>query len=369
MISRTRNPGHRRPRASIWSVLTAATAVALVAAGCGSKGLASVVRANAITVDGTSISRTDFEHDISALSSSSKLKALDSQVATSGGSAADRLFDSKGKATRVLTTSWLNRIANQIVVDHEFKDLHLKISADNTKEGKSQFAQLFATSTATGDPIVAQFPKWFQDQEDAREGRLVAVTAVLDAKQTITQAQELAFYKQNVGSLCPSGISVSHILLKTLPEAQAVEAQLAAGQKFATVAKAKSIDTTSAKNGGSLGCFATGEFVAEFEKATLAAKLNVPTAPVHSQFGYHVILTTKYVPPSFETLIPQIRQQLLSQLNLVQKFVAAGLKKAKVHVDPLYGTWNTKTFVVVAPVVPAVRNSRNATTTTPTPTT
>ncbi len=324
------------------------------------------MRANAITVDGTSISRNDFQHDLSALSASSKLKALDKSVASQGGSAANRLFDDKGKATRVLTTSWLNRIANQLVVDHEFRDLHLKITATDQSEGKKQFAQLFATRSATGDPVVAQFPKWFQTQEDAREARLVAVTTVLDAKATITDAQERAFYKQNAASLCPSGITVSHILLKTLPEAQAVEAQLAAGAKFATVAKAKSTDTGSAKNGGSLGCFATGQFVAEFENATLKAKLNVPTAPVHSQFGYHVILTTKFVPPSFESLKARIRQQLLSQLNLVQKFVAAGLKKAKVHVDPLYGTWSTKTFAVVPPKVPAVRSSRNATTTTPT---
>jgi hypothetical protein len=364
MTFRTLRLERARAGVAVSSVVAAAVVVGLVATGCGSTGssVASAIRANVITVDGTSISRKDFEHDISALSASSKLKALDAQVASSG-SGAVRLFDGTGHATRVLTTSWLNRLANQIVVDHEFRDLHLTISATDTKEGKAQFAQLFATSTATGDPIVAQFPQWFQDQEDARESRLVAVTTVLDARQPITQAQMLAFYKQNVGSLCASGITVSHILVKTLPEAQAVEAQLVAGANFAALAKTKSIDTTSAKNGGSLGCFATGEFVAEFEAGVKKAKLNVPTAPVHSQFGYHVILTSKFVPPTFESLIPQIRQQLLSQLNLVQKFVAAGLKKAKVHVDPLYGTWNTQTFQVVAPKVPAVRDSRNAPTT------
>ena len=176
----------------------------------------------------------------------------------------------------------------------------------------------------------------------------------------------LDFYKKNVASLCPTGINVAHILVKTLPEAQAVEAQLAGGAKFADVAKAKSIDTGSAKQGGSLGCFATGQFVAVFEKATKAAKIGVPTAPVHSQFGYHVILTTKYVPPTFAALQPQIRQQLVQQLNLVQKFVSAGLSKATVHVDPAYGTWDAKTYRVNPPTVPAVRNSRN---TTPTPTT
>jgi foldase protein PrsA len=344
--------------------IVAIVAVALLATSCASARakVASAAHVTAITVDGTSVSRKDFEHDVTALSSSSKLKALDAQVAAQGTSN-QRLFDTQGHATRVLTTSWLNRIANQLVVDHEFADLHLTITATDRTEGKAQFAQLFATSSATGDAIVAQFPAWFLTQEDAREARLIAVTRLFDAQHTISQAEMLAFYTKNVGSLCPSGINVAHILVKTLPAAQAIRAQLAAGADFATIAKARSIDTTSAKAGGSLGCFATGEFVAAFESATQKAKINVPTAPVHSQFGYHIILTTKYVPPPFSSLQTQIRQQLLSQLNLLQKFVAAGLKKASVHVDPLYGTWNPKTSRVEAPKVPAVRNSRNAPTT------
>ena len=65
---------------------------------------------------------------MSALSSNAKLKALDAQVAAQG-TTSQRLFDTKGHATRVLTTSWLNRIANQIVIDHEFAALHLTTSA------------------------------------------------------------------------------------------------------------------------------------------------------------------------------------------------------------------------------------------------
>jgi hypothetical protein len=362
MSFRSQRLGRVRPGVS---VLLVASIGALIAAGCGSSGVASAVRANVVTVDGTSESRVSFERDVSALSSNAKLKALDAQVAAQGTSS-QRLFDAQGHATRVLTTSWLNRIVNQIVIDREFTALHLTATAADVSEGKGQFAQLFATSSDNGTALVAAFPAWFQKQEFGREARLVAVTRSIEAKHPITQAQMLDFYKKNVASLCPSGINVAHILVKTLPEAQAVEAQLAGGAKFADVAKAKSIDTGSAKQGGSLGCFATGQFVAEFEKAAQAAKLGVPTAPVHSQFGYHVILTTKYVPPTFTALEPQIRQQLVQQLNLVQKFVSAGLSKASVHIDPAYGTWDAKTYRVNAPTVPAVRNSRN---TTPTPTT
>jgi hypothetical protein len=323
---------------------------------------------NAVTVDGTSVSRKSFEHDISALAGNPKLKALDESVAAQGSTGA-RLFDSSGHPTRNLTTSWLNLIVNQIVVDREFESMKLKVTAADVSEGKSQFAQLFASQSDDGTALVKAFPDWFVKQEDAREARLVAVTRVLDAKHPITQAQMRDFYTKNVGSLCPSGFDVAHILVKTQAEAQTIESQLAGGAKFADLARQKSIDTGSAKNGGELGCLSDGEFVAEFQNAAQAATVGVPTAPVKSQFGWHIILKTKYVPPSFESLAPQIRQQILQQENLLQEFVSAGLKKATVRVDPVYGTWNPKTFRVDAPKVPSVRDSRHAPSASTTPTT
>jgi hypothetical protein len=334
---------------------------ALVASSCGST-VASAVHTNAITVDGTSISRRDLQHDVNALASNAKFVALDKQVAAQG-SAASTLFDKQGQPTRVLTTSWLNRLVNQIVVDREFKRRHLKVTAADLSEGEKQFAQLFATQSAGGADLVAKFPKWFREQERQREARLVALTRALNAAKPITEAAMRAFYVQNVGSLCPSGFNVSHILVKTLPEAQAIEAQLAAGGVFSTIAQAKSTDTSSGAQGGALGCFKTGQFVAAFEQAAQKAVLNVPTAPVKTEFGYHIILKTKYVPPTFESVKAEIAQQLAGQANLLAKFVGARLKKATVRVDPLYGTWNKKNSKVEAPKVPAVRNSRNATTT------
>jgi PPIC-type PPIASE domain/SurA N-terminal domain len=349
-----------RVRAGV-AVLLAGVLTLLLSA-CGSTSVASIVREKAITVDGTSISRKSFDRDVGALAANVKLKALDQSVASQGSTSA-RLFDTSGHATRNLTTSWLNRLVNQVVVDREFTSMHLKVTPTDVTEGKSQFAQLFATQSDNGAALVKAFPAWFVKQEDAREARLVAVARVLEAKHPITEAQMRAYYTKNVGSLCPTGFEVAHILVKTQPEAQAIESQLAAGAKFADLAKQKSTDTGSAKNGGALGCLSAGEFVAEFQTAADKATVNVPTAPVHSQFGWHIILKTKFVPPSFQSLEPQIRQQILQTLNLVQQFVAARLKKASVKVDPVLGTWNPKTFRVDAPKVPAVRDSRHGSST------
>ena len=210
---------------------------------------------------------------------------------------------------------------------------------------------------------MAKFPKWFREQEKEREGRLVALTHSLDARHPITEAKMRAFYDKNVGNLCPSGFNVAHILVKTLAQAQALEAQLTTGADFATLARTASTDTGSATKGGDLGCFTAGQYVAPFEAAVKKAKVGVPTAPVKSEFGYHIILTTKYVPPEFTAVKAEIRTELLKEANHLGAFVTARLKKAKVHVDPLYGTWNKKDRKIVAPKVPKVRDSRNATTT------
>jgi hypothetical protein len=368
MTLRSLRLGHSRARvprgvggAGIVAVV-ATVAIASLVSSCGSSSLGSAVRANALTVNGTSISRRDFQHDVSALASNKKFVALDKQVAAQG-SAAQRLFDSSGKATRVLTTSWMNRLVNQIIIDREVKRLHLKITADDRTQGETQFASLFSTQSVQGTDVVVQFPKWFREQEKEREARLVALTHSLDARHPISESAMRAFYTKNVGSLCPSGFDVAHILVKSLAQAQALETQLRGGADFATLARTASIDTGSAAKGGSLGCFATGQYVAPFEAAAIKAKIGVPTAPVKSEFGYHIILTTKYVPPTFAAVKAEIRQELLKHANNLGTFVKADLKKAKVHVDPLYGTWSTKDSKVNAPKVPEVRNSRNATTT------
>jgi hypothetical protein len=344
------------------SMLAACAVGVLVVSACGSTTLASVVRTNAISVDGTGITRRSFQHDVDALAANKKFVALDKQVA-SQGSTAQSLFDAQGKPTRVLTTSWLNRLANQIVIDREFKRRHLVATTADRTEGAAQFAQLFATQSDNGTALVAQFPKWFLAQEKEREARIVAVTRALDSRVPVTAAAMRAFYTKNVGGLCPSGFDLAHILVKTLPEAQAIESQLAAGADFATLARTKSIDKTSGAQGGSLGCFKTGTYVAVFEQAALKATIGAPTAPVHSEFGYHIILKSKFVPPTFASVEAEIRVQLMKQRNLLAKFVSGALKTAKVRVDPVYGTWNKTERKVKAPTVPAVRNSRNAPTT------
>jgi peptidyl-prolyl cis-trans isomerase D len=70
---------------------------------------------------------------------------------------------------------------------------------------------------------------------------------------------------------------------------EALRAEIAAGAKFEDVAKRESVDTVSGANGGDLGKGPKGRFVPEFEKALDALKPGELSAPVLTQFGYHLI--------------------------------------------------------------------------------
>lgn len=131
----------------------------------------------------------------------------------------------------------------------------------------------------------------------------------------VTEAAVRADYDKFVADFVPADeIRASHILVATEEEARTVEADLAAGGDFATIAKEKSIDPGAA-NGGDLGFFGKGMMVAPFEAAAFAlTDVGQVSAPVQSQFGWHVIRLEEKrqsAPPAFEQVAGQLQQQLL----------------------------------------------------------
>jgi peptidyl-prolyl cis-trans isomerase C len=105
----------------------------------------------------------------------------------------------------------------------------------------------------------------------------------------------------------------AHILVETEEEAMDVKKELDEGADFALLAKEKSTGP-SGPSGGDLGWFTTGRMVPEFEQAVLALKSGDVSAPVQTQFGWHVILLRdrrKTEAPEFE----EVRAQLADELR------------------------------------------------------
>ena len=111
----------------------------------------------------------------------------------------------------------------------------------------------------------------------------VVAEAVTDA--TIQAAYD-AKYK---GSAPLIEYRASHILVATEEQAKDLKAQLDGGADFAELAKANSTDG-SAAGGGDLGWFGPGMMVKPFEDAVIALQPGQISAPVQTQFGWHLIL-------------------------------------------------------------------------------
>lgn len=85
-----------------------------------------------------------------------------------------------------------------------------------------------------------------------------------------------------------SQIRASHILVKQDYEAQDILKKLDEGKSFEELAKSFSM-CPSSEQGGDLGAFSRGQMVHEFENAAFELEVGEISAPVKTQFGYHLI--------------------------------------------------------------------------------
>ena len=123
-------------------------------------------------------------------------------------------------------------------------------------------------------------------------------------------APELAKQNENVEE-----VQAHHILVATQDEAETVIKRLEKGEGFAALAGELSLGP-SASRGGNLGYFLAEEMVQAFSDAAFALQPGELSAPVETEFGWHVIrLEDRRVvpPPSFEDLSEQIRAFLEQQ--------------------------------------------------------
>jgi hypothetical protein len=147
----------------------------------------------------------------------------------------------------------------------------------------------------------------------------------------------------STGVLC-----MSHILLKTEDDAKKVLKELSGGAKFEDVAKKRSIEPAAKESGGSLSAdgdpctslaFFQQQFDADFMKGAVNAKAGVPTGPVKTQFGYHIILSHPY--DTIKESLIEVASEKPNESNLIGYLAASD-----VSVNPTYGVWNGAMFTI-----------------------
>jgi peptidyl-prolyl cis-trans isomerase C len=159
----------------------------------------------------------------------------------------------------------------------------------------------------------------------------------LTEKISISDSALLAQYTLNKSQYAsPKTFCSSHILLKTEGEATDVIGKLGGGADFAELAKQYSEDPGSKENGGDLGCEPSGSFVEPFEVAMQGLQIGqTTTAPVQTQFGFHVIRLTKVNNGGF-TPFESVKEQLAEGVKnaAVNKLIEWLVARAKIELFP-----------------------------------
>ena len=208
---------------------------------------------------------------------STRVEALAQQVARSG---------------RPITPDVEAQIKEEVIAREIFMQEAQKRGLDATPEYKVQIE--LARQTILIRELFAEFQK---------------TSAVTDAD---VQAEYDKFVAANGGK----EYRARHILVETKAQADAILASLKKNGKFEDIAKKQSKDPGSGANGGDLDWAAPGNYVKEFSDAMVALNKGQVSAPVQSQFGFHIIRlddVREAQLPKLEDVKPQISQQLTQQ--------------------------------------------------------
>ncbi len=179
--------------------------------------------------------------------------------------------------------------------------------------------------------------KLTMENEDRAFLASVAIDAI--AFDTIADADVQTLYDANFADAGGDlEWNASHILVATEEEAQSLIDQLNDGADFVALAQEFSTGP-SGPNGGALGWFGTGMMVPEFETAVAGLEAGEISAPVQTQFGWHVVKLNESrisAPPALEDVRADLEEELRRQrvdAYLAELTEAAEIARPEVEID------------------------------------
>jgi parvulin-like peptidyl-prolyl isomerase len=295
--------------------LVAVAGLSVGVAGC------SAVRPAALTVNGHDISQSSVDRELSAIADNPGLR--------------DRIAATDGTIRSNGAAIWLTQVVEQEVVDEQVRRRDVSVTAADRQGAEALAADFF------GPEVFAEFPKWFRDEvlDGFARREALARTIAPPVVTEVTENDVRAAYDTTIEQLraqCPSDRFVSHIVVPSRQQADALAAQIRGGASFEQLAREQSVDQGSAANGGALGCLEGQQLVSQ---AVRSQPLDQVSAPVPAQAGWQLVMVRDTIP--FEVLEPSLRQQLTprSEAGTAQPQLNELVAKAKVDVDPRYGRW------------------------------
>ena len=254
------------------------------------------------------------------------------------------------------TVAQFERLSKELIVTKQIESTAGQISGTDSKNVLSALIRFIATNQfleanndsitdldrkSVTDGIKADDPyySWSKELQRLSIDLGVADTAIARVKTPDAKTLEKMYSTApaSAGALC-----IRHIILKTEAEARSVLNQIKDGGDFIALAKKLSIEPSAKDTGGALqikssDCVPLIDLLNSsdpvFIRAVLAAKVGVPSGPVKSSAGYHVIMNRPY-----SEIADSLQATLATDSG--SRLAIGFLLSINVKVNPKFGTWN-----------------------------
>lgn len=299
------------------------TMLGFSAVGCNmiAKTPEAIAKSPVAVVNGEKITRADLDNDMN-------MRQVIAQAKQQYGENYEKNEEAKS-ILKEKRTQVLDNMITQKVIEQKAKELNLlpddsKLKAEASKQfdeskksfgnDNSKFQEALKQSDLTEDSLKELLFTQLRSQAIIKN---VADNVTKDVKIDDKAIQD--YYNNNKYQFTekPNKIKLAHILVKTEDEAKKVKERLDKGEDFAKIAKEVSQDPGSKDKGGEYEVnYVDSGFDPAFMAAAIGQKEGAISAPVKTQFGYHIIKTIKkeeYPVKKLETVKDQIKQQLESQ--------------------------------------------------------
>lgn len=209
---------------------------------------------------------------------------------------------------------------------------------------------MILVSKAAEDKKLGDGADFKRKMEFARKKLLMESLLQSISKDALTDAAMHKVYDEAVTQMgSEQEVHARHILIRAAPgddkaskeaedKIKAIAARINKGEDFAKVAAEATEDPSGKASGGDLGYFSKEQMVPEFSEVAFKLDKGQVSAPVKTQFGWHVIkVEDKRVKPApkFDEVKPQIEQYVVrkAQAELVSK-LRAEAKIEKMYKSP-----------------------------------
>ncbi len=263
--------------------ICAAMLVGVAVVGCSCKE--EVV----LSVDGNELTRESVDNDIEAL-----LKAQGDKIP------ADQIEYFRQMAQNQIAQ---NFIVENVLVAKAKADAYQVTDAERKARADELLAAIAQIPDApkTIDEYFAKFPLGETRARKEFENGIL-IDKMIKAEQAKAPAVDYtAKANEIIGEITAANTKAADSEKNALAKITKLKADLTAtptdklGDKFAEIAKNNS-DCPSSAKGGDLGEFTRGQMVKEFEDVAFTLPVGKISEPVKTQFGYHLIMTTKKTP-------------------------------------------------------------------------